>query len=321
MPDDRKKLTSPTAGEIQHWPLDDQCLYLGIRTLRRIDRPTPAYPETWLLDQYKADGWAGLYSEWRFIMTFFKLLCEPNLEDHRLYTHNFIYLSPSAGYKDNANISLARICNAMVNFESSTTGDLLDRFFYSQLPDEFGRIGYEHARGWMPSLFLEFYHALGKDKLREILEKLLERGETRRFGWPDLTIMSGGTVKFVEVKQPGENLTLRQVELWRDVILPLGLDAEIVVVGPVKKDEPKQDDMWKVCVKGVFPTPDNVWKSFFLTDWKSSGAIVTFDERGIPHQIKGTVEHPDFECAASELHEMALKGQVIYSKKGDNHAS
>lgn len=229
--DFRKIFKPPTIEEIQHWSLDDQCFYFDIP----LDRSTfkgirnVVFPEHDVLAYYIGQDWAGVYAEWRFIMTVFRLLCIDDPEQLREWSMDFVWLSPSAHFTPEQYMHHnRRIDAALLTFEISSPMDMIDRFFKAVQPNDCGRIGLDHAAGWRPSLFLEFYHALGKDLLREILHLIAEKGETRRFGWPDLTLIRDGQVKFVEVKHQKENLTLRQLELIRDVIKPCGLDVLVV---------------------------------------------------------------------------------------------
>lgn len=227
------------------WPVDEQCKFLGIpyQKLKAkwdghgFDRfnwycehkKDWVYPEDYVLNRYIADGWQGVNCEGRFIHTILNLLTQNKLDGYWCY--DYFYLTGSADYYQK------RLQESIPNFQVSTEKDLIERFEYCKNPqperDEFGRPTprFHHATNWPTDLIVDAYRALGKEVLFEILRLLMVGGEKRRYGWPDLTIVKNGQVKFVEVKTR-DRLGKAQIELWDCILKPLSLDVTVVQLKP-----------------------------------------------------------------------------------------
>jgi len=234
------------------WPVDEQCKFLGIpyQKLKAkwdghgFDRfnwycehkKDWVYPENYVLNRYIADGWRGVNCEGRFIHTILKLLTQDELSGYWIL--DYFYLTESAYCSDeNIEHHQKRLQKSIPNFQASTEKDLIERFEYCKNPqpehDEFGRSEpcFYHAVDWPTDLIVDAYRALGKELLFEILKLLIAGGEKRRYGWPDLTIVKDGRIKFVEVKTR-DRLGKAQIDLWDSTLKPLSLDVTVVELKP-----------------------------------------------------------------------------------------
>nr|MBC8391926.1 hypothetical protein [Deltaproteobacteria bacterium] len=223
------------------WPVDEQCRFLGIPYQKHkakwdtygFDRfnwycehkKDWVYPEDFVLNRYIADGWQGVNCEGRFIHTILKLLTQNELSGY--WTSDYFYLTEAAHYSDdNLKHHQKRLQESIPNFQASTEKDLIERFEHCKNPqpesDEYGRPMpcFHHATDWSTDLIVGAYRALGKEVLFEILRQLIVGGEKRRYGWPDLTIVKNGQIKFIEVKTI-DRLGKAQIELWDCILKPL----------------------------------------------------------------------------------------------------
>ncbi|GEM_PF-2397120 len=234
------------------WPVDEQCKFLGIpyQKLKAkwdghgFDRfnwycehkNKWVYPEDYVLNSYIADGWQGVNCEGRFIHTILKLLTQDKLDGY--WCLDYFYLTESARYSDENLIHhQKRIQKSIPNFQASTEKDLIERFEYCKNPqpknDEYGRPMpcFHHATNWPTDLIVNAYRALGREVLSEILKLLIAGGEKRKYGWPDLTLVKNGTIKFIEVKTR-DRLGKAQIDLWDSILKPLGFDVTVVQLTP-----------------------------------------------------------------------------------------
>lgn len=234
------------------WPLDEQCKFLGIpyQKLKAkwdghgFDRfnwycehkNKWVYPEEYVLNRYIADGWQGVNCEGRLIHTILKLLTQDKLDGY--WCLDYFYSTEAACFSENSlKHDQKRLQKSMPNFHASTETDLIERFEYCKNPqlehDEFGRpmARFYHATDWSTDLIVNAYRAIGKDVLLEILKLLMLGGEKRRYGWPDITIVKDGKIKFVEVKTR-DRLGKLQIEMWDCILKPLSLDVTVVELKP-----------------------------------------------------------------------------------------
>lgn len=234
------------------WPVDEQCKFLGIpyqKLKAKWDghgfhkfnwycehKKGWVYAEDYVLNRYIADGWQGVNCEGRFIHTILKLLTQNELSGY--WTLDYFYLSESAHWSDeNLRHHQKRLQESIPNLQASTEKDLIERFEYCKNPqpvrNEYGCLisCFHHATNWPTDLIVDAYRALGKEVLLEILRLLMTGGEKRRYGWPDLTIVKNGKIKFVEVKTT-DRLGKNQIELWDSILKPLALDVTVVQLKP-----------------------------------------------------------------------------------------
>lgn len=227
------------------WPVGEQCKFLEIpyQKLKAkwdghgFDRfnwycehkKDWVYPENYVLNRYIADGWEGVNCEGRFIHTILNLLTQDKLDGYWCY--DYFYLTGSSDYYQK------RLQASIPNFQASTEKDLIERFEYCKNPlpdrDKYGHPTprYYHATDWSTDLIVDAYRALGREVLFEILKLLIAGGEKRRYGWPDLTIVKNGQIKFVEVKTR-DRLGKAQIDLWDCILKPLALDVTVVQLKP-----------------------------------------------------------------------------------------
>jgi hypothetical protein len=80
---------------------------------------------------------------------------------------------------------------------------------------------------------LQLWYALGPEQLVAIAQKFFEKPYEYRAGWPDLTLIDGPGVHFVEVKTT-DRLHEAQLRFAAEVASPLALRCQVVRVEPVR---------------------------------------------------------------------------------------
>lgn len=73
-------------------------------------------------------------------------------------------------------------------------------------------------------MFTELLEVAGNSLIYSVAEKFSEAPYDHRRGWPDLTILKGNELRFIEVKAPGDRVHKSQREIIANFAKPLGLD-------------------------------------------------------------------------------------------------
>ncbi|MGA2807482.1 MAG: VRR-NUC domain-containing protein [Terracidiphilus sp.] len=192
------------------------------------------------LRHFEAEGWAGYAGEGGLILSLIKAASFPTLPAG-MHSHfiEALYYIASDEYRAAPDYrppppSLANPFDAagMVGNTLSTDEDrLVANFAVMTGPGS-------STLSFFPHLTLErllgLYRALGNHRLHQIAALFAEDPYTLRKGWPDLTLWRGNEVFFCEVKAPGDKLQASQRKLMERILLPLGLEVQIVNVTPAQ---------------------------------------------------------------------------------------
>lgn len=104
-----------------------------------------------------------------------------------------------------------------------------------QMASNFQRIyGNQFVRDEYPGLsatFMMQFFANIKSKLADIAEVFVTEPYKYRAGWPDLTVMHGSEVIFVEIKTT-DKLHESQINVLQDIIIPLKINSMILRLKP-----------------------------------------------------------------------------------------
>jgi hypothetical protein len=187
-------------------PLDEQCLNLSLE-LKNITVESLSNPEFQSFKWFKNKGCEGAYCEGGAILTILKALALNKLVElntfksrgdacKRFLEAQFTIL------KENKNEILESIT-------LTTNKEFLDNF--SEI------ISYTFVQEAYPGLTInfarQFLKAIERRSLVLVAEKLFESPYEYRKGWPDLTLVKNGEVKFIEVKTT-DKLHQSQIQIF-----------------------------------------------------------------------------------------------------------
>lgn len=84
-----------------------------------------------------------------------------------------------------------------------------------------------------PEFMLELYKQMGSDKLADLLLAFSVAPYDYRAGWPDLILLSNGSMKFIEVKT-SDKLLDTQLRFANGIGKPMGFDCGVVRLKVIK---------------------------------------------------------------------------------------
>lgn len=185
--------TKGTRYALSKLPLAKQCEQVGIN-LETLKLSYQGRPEAALLKHYEEQGYTGVNYEGTGILTVIKALALDKLAD--------------LNYFHDRNDACTRYLEAQLTILRDSTSEIISSIkrttkerFISNFKEiiEKPRIKSDY-----PYLSIEFasklFDAIGKETFVNILAKLAEEPYTYRNGWPDLTLVKGKEVLFIEVK-------------------------------------------------------------------------------------------------------------------------
>lgn len=178
------------------------------------------------LEHYRAEGWEGVAAEGGLILTLikaasFKPLAGRNADTfvEALYAQNVAFdedrFDP-ARMIDCISKSTRSQIEANWRVIAATAGDT---------PAFYPAVRREHVLG--------LYESLGTRRLAQIAEIFATAPYDLRAGWPDLTLWKETTVRFIEVKAPGDSMHAKQARLISTLLLPLGFDVALAEIRPL----------------------------------------------------------------------------------------
>lgn len=189
------------------------------------------------LKLYVESGWEGHAQEGGLLLSLIKAASFPALS--KRYESTFI----EALYAKNVGFgqTIFETGWLLSNIISSNEYSIRANFAVMSSTD-WGRNGARTPQ-FFPTVTIEkivgLYRAIGRGRLQSIAATFALDAYSYRSGWPDLTLWRGSDVVFKEVKGPGDQLQESQKRLYRDVLLPLGFDVELVEVIMAPKPVPE----------------------------------------------------------------------------------
>lgn len=174
--------------------LAKQCRTLNL-PLYEVELKDITNPEFAVCKYFKARGYAGAYCEGGAILTAMKALCLDILAEHNTFNSrrdacNRFFEAQCTVLNDKKYLLLAAI-------SSTNKTRFIDNFkeIYSK---EY------NVRGYYPGLTADFmsklYDCIGTESFYNIAERFMDDPYLYRKGWPDLTLVRGNELRFVEVK-------------------------------------------------------------------------------------------------------------------------
>ena len=189
--------------EIAKLPLAEQCLQLDI-TLEKIEGlPYGKKPEIDALNHFSAQGFVGAYCEGGPVLLLIRsaaldVLAQLNSfgrsDACTRYTEAQLTI-----YKESSELILNAVRNADV---AQVESHFKEIYMFPQIPEYYPGL----TEGIMSSLFA----AIGAERLTQITAAIMENPYTYRAGWPDLTMVKGLDMLWVEIKTT-DRLHLSQI--------------------------------------------------------------------------------------------------------------
>ena len=178
-------------------PLEKQCRSIAI-PYNTLSWDSASNPEFYAYNILVQQGYVGSYCEGGGFGTAIKALCLGELTRASIFYDTCIDAREDACLKGVV---------ALSHIEKSKLEDIFRQILHTpraQFIAAFSEIiSYSAIREWYPGLTLEFAEALFDTVPKEHfirLAKWISLDHTHRNGWPDLTLIKDGRLKFIEVK-------------------------------------------------------------------------------------------------------------------------
>jgi len=198
---------------ISRMPLAKQCSELSLE-YETIRLSYNGKPESALLDYYKALGYIGISSEGIGILTVLKALMLDKLAQHNSFDDR---ADACTRYLEAQLTILKDKTDEIISSISSVSKKKYIRNFQEIICKPFITSEY-------PELSVEFadamYDAINSNIYISVAKKIAEDPYAYRNGWPDLTLVKGNKVLFVEVKTKDKlhDSQLVTIPVMRDII-------------------------------------------------------------------------------------------------------
>lgn len=192
-----------------------------------------------VLSHFEQQGWRGYHGEGGLLLNLIKCMSFPTLpERHRLSYIEAIYAQNIAFKEDR--VPAPQLLRALQH----ATPEQVKRNFTSMLPPPppgplrrllgstpMPRASVlDHFPGLETWMLLELFEVAGRDLLLRIASLFASNPYEYRKGWPDITMWKNGTLRFVEVKAPGDVLGKSQRTIASTFAVPLELDFSVAAV-------------------------------------------------------------------------------------------
>lgn len=178
--------------EIAKLPLVEQCLQLDI-TLEKIEGfPYGKKPEIDALNHFSAQGFVGAYCEGGPVLLLIRaaaldVLAQINIFGRSDACTRFTEAQFIA-YKESSELILNAIRNTD---EAQVVRNFKEIYMFPQIP--------EYYPGLTAHIMSSLFVAIGAERLAQIAEAIMEN-PSYRAGWPDLTMVKGWDMLWVEIK-------------------------------------------------------------------------------------------------------------------------
>ena len=179
--------------EIAKLPLAEQCLQLDIAHEKIEGLPYGKKPETDALKHFSAQGFIGAYCEGGPVLLLIRaaaldVLAQLNFSGRRDACTRFTEAQLTI-YKESPELILNAVRNADV---AQVESHFKEIYMFPQIPEYYPGL----TAGIMSSLFA----AIGAERLAQITAAVMENPYSYRAGWPDLTMVKGSDMLWVEIK-------------------------------------------------------------------------------------------------------------------------
>lgn len=182
---------------MERLPLGEQCRSISIELITS-PWDSGSAPEIYCYNTFAQDGYVGSYFEGGGVGTAIKALCLDALTEASIFFGTCIDAREDACFKGVVGLShleTEKLENVLQQIEETPKVKYLAAF--SEI------ISHNLIREWYPSLSIEFADALFDAVPKSHFARLarwISYAHEHRNGWPDLTLVKDGQLKFVEVK-------------------------------------------------------------------------------------------------------------------------
>lgn len=209
---------------IECMPLKEQCCSIAV-DLSTSSWGWTSSPETYAYGMFREQGYVGTYCEGGGFGTAIKALCLDALTETSIFFGTCIDAREDAclkGVVGLSHIETSKLDAIFNQIQQSTKTTYLAAF--AEI------MSYSPNREWYPGLSLAFadalFDAVPKSDFVQ-LAKWISKDPVHRNGWPDLTLVKGGRLKFVEVKTTDR---LHHSQLVTIPALVREIDADVSVL-------------------------------------------------------------------------------------------
>lgn len=194
--------------EIAKLPLAEQCLQLDITHEKLGGLPYGRKPEIDALKHFSAQGFVGAYCEGGPVLLLIKAAALDVLEQFNFrgrrdactrFTEAQLLI-----YKESSKLILNAIRNTDV---AQVERHFKEIYMFPQIPEYYPGL----TAGIMSSLFA----AIGAERLAQITAAIMENPYSYRAGWPDLTMVKGSDMFWVEIKTTDRLHTSQIMTMFR----------------------------------------------------------------------------------------------------------
>jgi hypothetical protein len=179
--------------EIAKLPLAEQCTQLDITHEKLEGLPYGKKPEIDALNHFSAQGFVGAYCEGGPVLLLIRaaaldVLAQLNFSGRRDACTRFTEAQLTI-YKESSELILNAVRNTDV---AQIESHFKEIYMFPQIPEYYPGL----TAGIMSSLFA----AIGAERLAQITAAIMENPYSYRAGWPDLTMVKGSDMFWVEIK-------------------------------------------------------------------------------------------------------------------------
>lgn len=175
------------------------------------------------LAHYENTGWSGVAAEGGLILTLIKAASFTKLDSRNADTFTEALYAQNVAFDED-------------RFDTNQLIETLSRATHDQLKRNWKVIS--ATAGVSPAYYptvrlnhvLELFEHLGPERLAQIAQLFAKAPYDLRAGWPDLTLWKDGSVRFAEVKAPGDSMHASQSRLISTILLPLGFKVSLAEV-------------------------------------------------------------------------------------------
>lgn len=179
--------------EIAQLPLAEQCLQLDI-TLEKLEGlPYGKKPEVDALNHFSAQGYIGAYCEGGPVLLLIRAAALDVLAQFDFRGRSGACTGFTEGqltvYKESSELILDAIRNTDV---AQVVRNFKEIYTFPQIP--------EYYPGLTADIMSSLFTAIGAEQLAQITAAIMENPYSYRAGWPDLTMVNGSDMLWVEIK-------------------------------------------------------------------------------------------------------------------------
>lgn len=179
--------------EVAQLPLAEQCLQLDITHEKIEGLPYGKMPEIDALNHFSAQGFIGAYCEGGPVLLLIKaaaldVLAQFNFRDRSDTCTRFTEAQLTI-YKESSELILNAIRNTDV---AQVARNFKEIYSFPQIR--------KYYPGLTTDIMSSLFTAIGAERLAQITAAIMENPYSYRAGWPDLTMVNGSDMLWVEIK-------------------------------------------------------------------------------------------------------------------------